>query len=104
MVRRQRRDLVAPIVGVGEAAVQQHDRRAVADRRVVQADAVDLGVAGVFAGDRRRRGRQRLPQRIGHGDAQRDGEQQRQQHDAAHSSSPWGRLRQDRSLPYAGEM
>ena len=63
--------------------MQQHDRRAVADRRVIQADAVDLGVAGVLAGDRGRRRRQRLPQRLGHGDAQRSN-RQKQQQDRAH--------------------
>jgi hypothetical protein len=32
----------APIVRVGETAVQKDDRRTVADRRVIKADAVDL--------------------------------------------------------------
>ena len=54
------------------------DRRAVADRCVKEAYAVDLGVAGVLAGDRGRSWRQGLPQRLTVGCMAREQQQQQE--------------------------
>ena len=45
VARRDRGNLIAPIVAVGETAVQENDRRAAAIDRVVDLDAVGLGLA-----------------------------------------------------------
>ena len=58
VTRRHRRNLIAPVVGVGQAAVQEDHRRALAVDRVVDIDAVDLGLAAAVGCDRRRRRRQ----------------------------------------------
>jgi len=60
-MRRHRRDLIAPIVGVGEPAMQEDDRRAVAVDRIVDLDPVGVGLAAAVGGDRGRRRRQHLP-------------------------------------------
>ena len=41
MRRRQSSHLVAPIIGIGQTSVKQHDRRAIADRGVKELDAVE---------------------------------------------------------------
>ena len=92
MARHQRPDLVPPIVRVGQAAMQQHHRRSPADRGIVQADAVDLGVSGMLRRHRGRRGRQCLPQRIGPRRAQRE-QQQRQEQYAADRGLHAGKFR-----------
>ena len=51
VVRSESLYLITPIVRVGETAVQKDDRRTVADARVIEIDAVDLGATGVLAGD-----------------------------------------------------
>ena len=71
VVRSESLDLLAPIVRVGEAAVQKDDRRTVTDRRVIEVDAVDLGVAGVLTRNRGRSWRQGLPQRLPTGSMER---------------------------------
>src|SRR5450631_3351977 len=77
--RSESLDLTAPIVRVGEAAVQQDDRRTVADRGVIEADAVDFGVAGVLAGNWDGSRRQRLPQRLAMSSMEREKQQEGQQ-------------------------
>ena len=55
------RNLVAPIVGIGEAAVQENHRRALAVDRIVDLDSVSFGFAGAIGRDRRGGRRQGLP-------------------------------------------
>ena len=81
-------DLIAPIVRVGETTVQKDDRRTVADRCVIEADAVDLGMAGVLAGDRDRSRRQGLPQRLTTGGMEREKQQECEQ-GAANGLAPY---------------
>ena len=88
VARRESLDLIAPIVRVGEAAVQKDDRRTVADRRVIEADAVDLGVTGVLAGDRGGSRWQGLPQRLTAGGMEREKQQEGEQ-GAAHWLAPF---------------
>ena len=88
VVRSESLYLIAPIVRVGETAVQKDDRRTVADARVIEADAVDLGVAGVLAGDRGRSGRQGLPQGFGTNGMDRE-KQQQGKHNSAHGRAPF---------------
>ena len=97
VVRPQRLDLVAPIVRVGEAAVQQHHRRGVAlaraERGVGEPDAVNHGDAGDGAGDRRRGRRQGLPARHGAGRPRRARENrgdQRERREPAQPGAPHG--------------
>jgi hypothetical protein len=61
VMRRHRRDLGAPIVGVGEAAVQEEHRRALAVHRIVDLDPIGFDLAGAVGRDRRGRRRQGLP-------------------------------------------
>ena len=72
VTRSESLDLIAPIVRVGETTVQKDDRRTMADRRVIEADAVDLGVTDVLTGDRSRGRRQGLPQRLTTGGMERE--------------------------------
>jgi hypothetical protein len=70
--------------------VQKDDRRAVADRCVKEANAVDLGVAGVLAGDRGRSRRQGVPQRLAVGGLEREQQQQQEgERGAAHGLAPF---------------
>lgn len=57
----QRVDLIGPIIGIGEAAVQQDYGRAAAIYRVMDADAVGLDLAIPIGSDRSWRGRQGFP-------------------------------------------
>ena len=61
VVPRDDRYLLAPIVGVGEPAVEEDHRRAVAVDRVVDVDAIGMRLTASAGGERRRRRRQRLP-------------------------------------------
>ena len=61
VIRGERRDLIAPVIRVGEAAVQEHHRCAFADARVVQADPVDQGSASCRSDVGLRSRRQGLP-------------------------------------------
>ena len=58
-----------------------------ADRRVIEADAVDLGVTDVLTGDRSRGRRQGLPQRLTTGGMEREKKQEGEQ-GAAHGLAP----------------
>ena len=61
----QIRHQLAPIIGIGEPAVEQDDRRAMAERGVPDLDAVDRRIAA-FGGRRQAwRRRQREPLRLG---------------------------------------
>ena len=46
MMSGERQHLVAEIVGIGQAAVEHHDRRASTDLRVEQPDSIEFGVSG----------------------------------------------------------
>ena len=59
----QRADLVAPVIGIGEAAMQQHDRLAAAERCVPDLDAVDGREAALRCLGQGRRRRQVQPSR-----------------------------------------
>ena len=65
VVLGQHRHLVAPVVGVGQPAMQQDDRRAAAELAYQIADAVDRRVAALRRRRQRRRRRKRQPRRIG---------------------------------------
>jgi hypothetical protein len=57
----ERLDLMAPIVRIGNAAVQKHDGRSVADGGVIKVDAIHLATADMLTGDRSRSRRKTLP-------------------------------------------
>ena len=61
VMSRDRRHLLAPIIGIGEPAMQEDHRRAVTVDRVVNVDAVDTHLAAPASSERRRRRRQRFP-------------------------------------------
>jgi hypothetical protein len=61
MMRGDGWNLVAPIVGIGEAAVKEDYRRALAVDRVVDLDPVCFGFSAAVCGDRRRRRWQGFP-------------------------------------------
>jgi hypothetical protein len=61
MMRRHSRNLIASIVGTGEAAVKENHRRALPVDRIVDLNAVGFGFAAAVRGDRRRRWRQGFP-------------------------------------------
>jgi hypothetical protein len=61
MMRRDSGNLVAPVAGIGEAAVQEDHGRTLAVDRVVDLDAVSFGFAAAVCGDRCRGWRQGLP-------------------------------------------
>jgi hypothetical protein len=90
VVRRECLDLVAPIVGVRQAAMQKDDRRTMADGGVVEADAVDFGMAAMLPGHGSGRRRKGLPQRFAVGGLEREKQQQSEQ-DAAHDELRLGR-------------
>jgi hypothetical protein len=71
VTRSESLDLIAPIGRVSETTVQKDDRRTVADRCAIEADAIDLSVAGVLAGDRGRSWRQGPPPRLTTGGMER---------------------------------
>ncbi len=61
VARRDRGNLIAPVVAVGETAVQENDGRALAIDRVVDPDPVGVRHAAAVGCDRRRRRRQGSP-------------------------------------------
>ena len=52
--------------------MQQDNRRTAADRRVIEADAIDLGATGMLAADRVGSRRQGLPQQLAMGGMERE--------------------------------
>jgi hypothetical protein len=87
MMRRNGQNLVAPIVGIREAAVQKNHGRTLAVDRIVDLDAIGFGFAAAVRGDRRRGRRQRLPplRRIGGEFEERD---EGSEGELAYESSP----------------
>jgi hypothetical protein len=69
MMRRQRTHLVAPIIRIGQAPMQQNNGRPMTDGGVKQFYAIDFCSAGNLTSHRRRRWRQRLPALLGPGGA-----------------------------------
>jgi len=69
VARLERANLVAPVIGVGEPAMQQDHRLAIfsrwAERGVPDFDAVDRGVAALRRGRQSRGRRQGQPLRVG---------------------------------------
>ena len=86
-MRRDGWNLVAPIVGIGEAAVQEDHRRTLAVDRVVDLDAIGFGFAATVRGDRRRGRRQGLPSLRGER-RQRDESDEGGEGELAHEASP----------------
>src|SRR3984957_5002827 len=87
MMRRHSRNRVAPIVGVGEAALQGDRRRALAVDRIMDLNAVGFGFAAAIGGDRRRRWRQGLPPLSGE-TRQRGAGEEGGEGERAHEASP----------------
>src|SRR5580704_6190588 len=87
MMRRDGWNLVAPIVGIGEAAVQENHRRTLAVNRVVDLDAIGFGFAATVRGDRRRGRRQVLPSLSGER-RQRYAGEEGSEGELAHGASP----------------
>ena len=86
-MRRDGWNLVAPIVGIGEAAVQEDHRRTLAVNRIMDLDAVGFGFAAAVGGDRRRGRRQGLPSLCGDG-RQRYESEEGGEGELAHEASP----------------
>jgi hypothetical protein len=79
MVRRQRLYLIAPVVRARQTAMQQDHRRAPAVDRIVDTDAVGVGLAAVVGGDWRWSRGQYLPALGGAGRQRGNDEKHRQQ-------------------------